>query len=196
MRQEQGRKANTQGYRTETATVCDFLGRRMVREGNEGSDLKRQPGCGVAQSGDLLPPIQCPHPFPAFPRYSHLVNPQPIHVFPLFSPLGNLPAGPTQTRGPTRIYCLATVIPIPTLLSVRHSSLNASRHHLLFIFHVVATFTHYQLHIEQQLPHLLSTRAFSSWLHQRRLPSPSSVWSTPVSRTDANSRQTMPPENF
>jgi hypothetical protein len=54
MRQEQDRKADTQWHWTEIATICGFLGRRMVREENEGRDPKwhGQPGVGVAQSGD------------------------------------------------------------------------------------------------------------------------------------------------
>jgi hypothetical protein len=42
MRQEQDRKADTQGHCIEVATICGFLGRRMVREENEGRDPKGQ----------------------------------------------------------------------------------------------------------------------------------------------------------
>jgi len=46
MRQEQDRRADPQGHWTENATVCGIFGRRMVREENEGRDLKEQPVCG------------------------------------------------------------------------------------------------------------------------------------------------------
>jgi hypothetical protein len=55
MRQEQDRKADTQGHWTKIATICGFLGRRMVKEENEGRDPKGNLVVGVAQSGDQHP---------------------------------------------------------------------------------------------------------------------------------------------
>jgi hypothetical protein len=72
-----------------------------------------------------------------YPALASNSYPQPFHVL-AFSPLlGNFPPGSTQTGGPTRI--LATVIPIPTHISVCHSSQNAPRIPPLGLFYSMSS---------------------------------------------------------
>ncbi|KAI0276464.1 hypothetical protein BGY98DRAFT_700158 [Russula aff. rugulosa BPL654] len=72
-----------------------------------------------------------------YPALASNSYPQPFHVL-AFSPLlGNFPPSSTQTGGPTRI--LATVIPIPTHISVCHSSQNAPRIPPLGLFYSMSS---------------------------------------------------------
>lgn len=83
MRQEQDRKADTQGHWTEIATICGILGKRMVKEEKERDTTKGQRGnLGVVWLRAVKDPISmpaCMHPYPA-PVFSFLPSKFSSHL--------------------------------------------------------------------------------------------------------------------